>query len=237
MEETTELRLTIENLYATFASYPLRDDTNACPCCHSPEDEKRLHRTSLRKLNAGDLREYTTDALFVWGSEADFKHFLPRIFELAAAHGEEFVDPEVVFNKLRHGDWEHWPDVEQRAVEQFFHALWRCILDGQPHEYYGWQIEGWLCGISKAVSDLSPYLKTWIEMETENSRLNLAGFIADTDFANPNSHATAYWEDSAEMFAEVGNWVRGNVVKERMNAIAAEYSQYDFVERAYISLP
>ena len=237
MEETPELRLTIESLYATFASYPLRDDTNACPCCHSPEDEKRLHRTSLRKLNVGDLRKYTTDALFVWGNETDFKHFLPRIFELAVAHGEEFVDPQVVFNKLHHGDWQHWPDVEQSAVEQFFGALWRCILDGQPREYYGWQIEGWLCGISKAVSDLSPYLKTWVEMETENARLNLAGFIADTDFANPNCHATAYWEDSAEMFAEVGNWVRGNVVKEKMKAIAAEYPQYDFVERAYISLP
>jgi hypothetical protein len=74
-------------------------------------------------------------------------------------------------------------------------------------------------------------------METENARLNLAGFIADTDFANPNCHATAYWEERAELFEEVGTWVRGNVVKEKMKAIAAEYPQYDFVERAYISLP
>jgi hypothetical protein len=236
VEETTELRLIIENLYATFASYPLRDDTDACPCCHSPDDEKRLHRTSLRKLNPRDLEKYATDALFVWGNETDFKHFLPRIFELAAVHGEEFVDPEVVFNKLHHGDWRHWPDVEQSAVEQFFHALWRCILDGQPHEYYGWQIEGWLCGIAQAVADLSPYLKTWGAMETENAKLNLAGFIADTDFADPNCHATAYWKERAELFAEVGTWVRGNVVKAKMIAIAAEYPQYDFVERAYISL-
>jgi len=209
VEESAELRLAIENLYATFASYPLREDTNACPCCHNPEGEKRVHRAS----------------------------FLPRIFELAAAHGDEFVDPEVVLNKLHHADWQHWPDVEQSAVEQFLHALWRCILDGRPHEYYGWQIEGWLCGIGKAVDDLSPYLKTWAEMETENARLNLAGFIADTDFANPNCHATAYWEERAELFAEVGTWVRGQIVKEKMKAIAAEFPQYDFVERAYISLP
>lgn len=237
MEESAELRLAIENLYATFASYPLREDTNACPCCHNPEGEKRVHRASLRKLNPSDLEEYATDALFVWGDETDFKHFLPRIFELAAAHGDEFVDPEVVLNKLHHADWQHWPDVEQSAVEQFLHALWRCILDGRPHEYYGWQIEGWLCGIGKAVDDLSPYLKTWAEMETENARLNLAGFIADTDFANPNCHATAYWEERAELFAEVGTWVRGQIVKEKMKAIAAEFPQYDFVERAYISLP
>src|SRR6267154_2549876 len=66
-------RLTIENLYATFESYPLRDDTNACPCCHNPEDEERLRRTSLRKLNPRDLEKYVTDALFVWGDENGFQ--------------------------------------------------------------------------------------------------------------------------------------------------------------------
>lgn len=237
MEKTTELRLAIENLYATFASYSLRDDTNACPCCHSLEDEKRVHRKLLRKLNPGNLEQYATDALFVWGDEADFKHFHPRIFELSAAHGEEFVDPEVVFNKLHHGDWRHWPDAEQRAVEDYFHALWECILDGQPHEHYGWEIEDWLCGIAQAVGDLSLYLKMWAAMETENARLNLAGFIADTDFANPSGQATACWEGRADSFAVFGAWVRGNVVKEKMKTIAAEYPQYDFVERAYISLP
>jgi len=237
VEETPELRLAIENLYAIFASYPLRDDTNACPCCHSPDDEKRLHGKPLRKMNLDDLAEYATGALSVWGDETDFKHFLPRIFELSVAHGQEFVDPEMVFNKLHLGEWRYWPDAEQRAVEHFFDALWRCILDGQPHEYYGWEIEGWLCGIAHAVGDLSPYLETWSVMETENARLNLAAFIADTDFADPSCRATAYWEERAESFAEVGAWVRGIVVKEKMKTIAAEYSQYDFVERAYISLP
>jgi hypothetical protein len=74
-------------------------------------------------------------------------------------------------------------------------------------------------------------------METENARLNLAGFIADTDFANPSGRATAYWEQRSESFAVVGAWVRGNVVKEKMKTIAAEYPQYDFVERAYTCLP
>jgi hypothetical protein len=29
----------------------------------------------------------------------------------------------------------------------------------------------------------------------------------------------------------------GDVVKEKMKAIAAKYPEYDFVERAYVSLP
>jgi hypothetical protein len=194
VDETNELRAAIENLYATFASYQLREDTNACPCCHGPEDEKRLHRAPLRRLTPGDLEAYAFDALYVWGDETDFKHFLPCIFELST-HGDEFVDQQVVLKKLDHSEWRYWPEAEQRAVEQFFGALWEHVLDRQPHECYGWQIEGWLCGFAQAVSDLSPYLRTRVALETENARLNLAGFIADTDFADPHCHATAYWEE------------------------------------------
>jgi len=237
MEESKELRATIENLYATFAAYPLRDDTNACECCHNPEDEKRLHRKLLRELDPKDLRLYAADALFVWGDVADFKHFLPRIFELAAAHGNAFEDPSVVFNKLRPGDWRNWPDVEQRSVERYLNALWSSVLENQPHESYGEEIEDWLCGIAQAVAQLSPYLQTWIAMETENAQLNLAGFIASTNFSNPKCQANAFWEERAELFDEVAEWVRGDAVKAKMKAIAAEYSHYDFVERAYISLP
>jgi hypothetical protein len=39
------------------------------------------------------------------------------------------------------------------------------------------------------------------------------------------------------LFDEVGAWVRSETVKAKMTTIAAEYPQYDFVERAYISLP
>ena len=237
MEETAELRTSIEALYEAFASYPLRDDTNACQCCHSPEEEKRVHRAPLRNLKFEDLQQYAMDALLVWGSEADFRHFLPRIFELEVAHGDEFQDPEVVFNKLRYGEWRYWPEMEQRAIETFFRALWRCVLGEQPHQDHGWKIEGWLCGIGQAVDDLLPYLKAWESTETENARLNLARFIVETDFSDPNSRASAYWEELPELFAQVGAWVRGDAVKKKMTAIAAEFPQYDFVERAFISLP
>jgi hypothetical protein len=237
VEETVELRTAIENLYATFASYPLRNDTNACTCCHSPEDEKGLHKTSLRELKANDLELYATDALFVWGNVDDFRHFLPRIFELAVKYGQEFVDQSIVFNKLYHGEWRCWPEAEQSGVEHFFRALWACFLNQEPHDYLGDEIEDWLCGIAQAVSDLSPYLVAWLALETENARLNLARFIAETDFLNPSYHATAFWGERAELFGEVTAWVRGDAVRARMSAIASEYSQYDFVERAFTSLP
>jgi len=237
MQVTVELRTAIENLYATFAAYPLRDDTNACMCCHSPEDERRIHKTSLRNLKSQDLEQFATDALLVWGNVDDYKHFLPRIFELAVAYESEFVDQAIVFNKLHHGEWRYWPDAEQRAVEHFFESLWPCVLNVQPREFYGDEIEDWLCGIAQAVADLAPYLKSWIALETEHARLNLARFIADTDFGNPSRHANAFWGKRAELFAQVADWVRSDVVKAKMSVIAAEYPGYDYVERAFVSLP
>ena len=106
MQETSELRTVIESLYEIFATYPLRADTNACACCHSAYDAQRLHMKPLRKLNADDLRQYAGDALFVWGEVDDFKHFLPRIFELEVAHGDSFVDPQPPeFNVMEIEDW------------------------------------------------------------------------------------------------------------------------------------
>jgi hypothetical protein len=237
LEETAELRRAIENLYETFKSYPLRDDTNACSCCHNPSDEKRLHAKPLRKLNEGDLRQYTADALVVWGDADDFRHFLPRIFELLAAHGDAFEDPQVVIGKLYHAEWRTWPEVEQQSVELFLNVAWDRVLNAEPRKYCEWEIEDWLCGFARAGSPLSPYLATWLATDTINARLNLAAFLADSRFLKPNCDATDYWGDHSESFAEVASWVRSSAVKEKMTQIVTEFSQYDFVERAYILLP
>src|SRR5438128_4456433 len=193
MQETSELRTVIESLYEIFATYPLRADTNACACCHSAYDAQRLHMKPLRKLNADDLRQYAGDALFVWGEVDDFKHFLPRIFELEVGHGTSFVDPQVAFGKLNYGEWRRWSDAEQRSIERFLKALWDGVLETEPPEFNGMEIEDWLCGIAQAETRLSPYLGKWLEAETDNARLNLAAFIAHTDFAKPNRRPSDYW--------------------------------------------
>jgi hypothetical protein len=237
MEQTPELRAAIEGLYAAFAEYPLRDNTNACSCCHTDQDEQRLHTKSLHSLSVEDLRKYADDALLVWGDETDFKHFLPRIFELEVACGDGLVDPQVALSKLAHAQWRDWPQPEQRSVELFLRLLWDCVINVEPHDLAGMEIDDWLCGIAQAESGLSVYLANWLSAEGKNPRLNLAAFIADTDFANPNSHADGYWGPRAELFEEVGAWVRSDAVKTRMAEIASEYPQHGFVERAYVSLP
>jgi len=121
--------------------------------------------------------------------------------------------------------------------KSFFVALWRCALDGPPHEFYGWEVEDWLCGIGQAAESLSPYLDLWLTANSENGRLNLARFITETDFGDSDPRPTAYWEGRAESFEQVAVWVRSDEVKVRIAGLAAEFPQYDFVERAHAFLP
>lgn len=236
MEESPQLRAAVEDLYATFASYPLCVDTGACPCCHSLYDEERLHRKPLRQLDVDDLRQYATDALLVWGNEADFKHFLPRIFELEILYGDDFIDPQVALGKLTQANWRYWPESEQRSVKRLLKVLWRFVISAEPHQLCGLEIDDWLCGIAQAESDISCYLETWLAAEEQNATVNLAAFIADTEFAQPNSRAAGYWGGRDELFEEVKRWVRTDGVKSRIAKIAAECPEYDFVERAYVLL-
>src|SRR4051812_26383746 len=98
---TPELAASIEALYVIFEGYRLRRDLTACPCCHSVAAERPLYSKPLRSLTSEDLREYAGDALLTWGDADDFRHFLPRIFEIVvSAQPFSFVDREIVFSKL-----------------------------------------------------------------------------------------------------------------------------------------
>ena len=80
-----ELKDAIEGLYRVFERYPLRPSTEPCLHCHEPDEERVLHEHLLRELSAEDLSGYAGEALMVWGTEVDFKHFLPRIMEITVA--------------------------------------------------------------------------------------------------------------------------------------------------------
>ncbi|MFI5073323.1 MAG: hypothetical protein ACHP8A_20865, partial [Terriglobales bacterium] len=168
MEQTAELRDAIEKRYVTFARYPLRENTEACPCCHSEQDERRLHAKSLRKLNANDLREFVQGALHVWGGVEDFKHFLPRIFELAMDNSAEFADTQIALGKLRYCEWWNWQESERQVIQRFFGAAWNCALTAEPTEWSGIEVEDLLCGIALADSDVAAYLTKWQSMRTED---------------------------------------------------------------------
>lgn len=216
MEMTPELRASVEGLYETFSMYSLPKYTDPCLHCHTVEDEAKLHSLPLRQLGVAELRDYAADALSVWGGVNDFKHFLPRIFELLVTLTDpalDLTDPEILFSKFKSGDWQSWPASEQVAVRTFLHALWAEVLNHPPEADSFTDVESWLCSIAQAEDDLSPYLTQWIEDPRSSASFALSSLLLGSGVARSNSAGrNAFWENREDQYVQVQTWTKTSEV-------------------------
>src|SRR5690349_10293897 len=125
-----DVRESIAELYRVFRSYRIGLDFSGCPHCVDPRDSDRLRTTALKQLTPQDLEHYARKAMTTWGDSREFRHFLPRLFEIALvdSDGFPFLDLEILFGKLAYGEWETWPRAEQTAVNALLHAYWQSML-------------------------------------------------------------------------------------------------------------
>lgn len=120
---TNEFEISKENLYSTFSKYPFKSSIEGCPCCISDSDKSTLHSKQLRELEDEDLSRYAFKAMTTWDDVNDYKHYLPRIFELSAKR-ELIVDTFVTLGKLEYGKWKEWNEREKEAITDFLKAWW-----------------------------------------------------------------------------------------------------------------
>jgi hypothetical protein len=170
-----ELDSAIEGLYSVFNRYRLPNHCGGCPCCTSPADGQRLQAKPLRSLTAQDLERYARKALTTFGNEDDFRHFLPRLLEIAALEGAVAdTEFEIVFGKIGYAHWESWPKAEQAAINTFLFAFWDHILGMFPSQP---DARTALSGISRVVIDLTPYLDAWREDASFTAAQQLASLV------------------------------------------------------------
>src|SRR5687768_13278272 len=109
--KTQNLKNSIENLYKSFSKYPLKEQIKGCPCCVGKQENRVLHSKTLRELSGEDLSFYGFKALTTFGDVEDFKHFLPRLFEITVE--DDFAyDTAILFGKLKYADWQNWDEKE-----------------------------------------------------------------------------------------------------------------------------
>jgi len=121
---TEELKISIEGLYTTFSRYPSSSTMDGCPCCVSDTDKEKIHTKQLRQLDGDDISRYAFKAMTTWGDTDDFKHYLPRIFELLATT-DIFVDTFVLLGKLDYGNWTTWNERKTPSNS----GLFTCLVD------------------------------------------------------------------------------------------------------------
>jgi hypothetical protein len=130
---TSQLQEAIAGLYRVFARYPLNVRMQACPCCVSGSDFARLFDGELRELEPGQLDHFAWKATTTWGTRDDYRHFLPRIFELLATQAEAVsFEPWLQVSKLEYAGWRNWPKSERQAVSEFWYALFSSTLATPP---------------------------------------------------------------------------------------------------------
>ncbi len=157
----TNLEKSIEGLYETFAVYAYDPEMGGCPCCVTEEEKHDINKP-LKMLQREDIDRYAFKAMTTWGTTENFKHYLPRIFELLT-HGELLTDTFVILGKLSHGKWRTWPENEQQTIEDFLFAWWS---GPWKHAYQGLEA---MIEIYKLTGDIEKLTALWnLEITTEN---------------------------------------------------------------------
>jgi hypothetical protein len=180
---TQEFRQSIEKLYETFSVYPFKSTMEGCPCCVSNSDKEKIHSKHLTQLDRDDLSRYAFKAMTTWGDVEDFKHYLPRIFEITATTNF-IVDTFVVLGKLEYGKWRFWPQTEQMAIEKFLLEWWTNEATNKP--YFDKEIYFEILKLTKNVDAL---LDRWIIDIHGQSFLKYVDFVYEhyNDLTNKRS--------------------------------------------------
>jgi hypothetical protein len=170
------LAAAVENLYLVFGRYGLRSHIEGCSCCVCEGDQASLRSRSLRALTADDLDRFLSKALTTWGDSEDFRHFLPRLLELATGAAAGDIEPERVLGKLLDAEWWEWPQQERDAVESVLWLRWNLGLLLPPREFDAGE---WLCGVRHAGIELSRYIDAWRSNTAPASFDHLAMFLTN----------------------------------------------------------
>lgn len=217
-ESKNELATAIEALYTTFARYKLKEPVEGCPHCTSSEDDRLLNSDSLRKLPAANLERFAFKAVSTLGTLEDFKHFLPRILELAALQGKlGYTNFEIILGKLDYAGWKHWPERERQAIRRYLLALWANELDNYPAPV---EADDCLCGIGNCEDDLQPYLQVWRGKNIASSLNHLADFIECNarHLLKDKQLGNAFWEEREPQMRQVIDWLLAPAMTKKLES-------------------
>jgi hypothetical protein len=211
----------IETLYRVFKSYRLGSDFTGCDHCVSPEATRRLATTSLYELSLTDLDSYAFKAMTTWGDVRHFKHFLPRLLQLALDAPTEFFSFEVLLGKMAYGKWDQWPTIERQAVSDYLDHLWFTTIHRTIEREPDDTADTVLCGMGNARVDLSPFLDVWLQSKADATTHHLAAFI-NLNAPSLRDHDrlwNSYWPDGSEQISTVKSWLQSSAVRERLMVI------------------
>lgn len=208
----------VRELYRVFEPYRLGDDFTGCNECVAESDTHRLASIPLCNLTVRDVDRYAFKAMTTWGTAQHFKHFLPRLLELAYHDYLAFGFPEVLLGKLEYGEWRTWPDPEQDIIRGFLEAFWlhqlNCSGDFPTDE----RIQTVLGGLAQACPSIADYLVLWEGTAAVDPALHAAQCIHDCADEIMTTGTISLWGKPSAHCAELVAWISSDHPRRLMDA-------------------
>jgi len=166
----------IEICYRVFAKYEAPATWHASPE-HNPEELlAALTSVPLRELSDDTLGTYAFWAMTTVGDPEHYKHFLPRILELATMSGQTWpgLGGWLIAGKLEMAHWREWPPEEIGAVEHAFLAGWSHLVSNRSGFI---EAADWFEGIIKIKTILPQSFEIWHLAPEKNAALAISNVV------------------------------------------------------------
>ncbi|MEU7858705.1 hypothetical protein [Nonomuraea sp. NPDC049141] len=219
-------------MYEVFGHVPRPERMVGCPHCVEPGEELCILVGPVRSVEAELLARYAAKALTTWGGVAEFRYFLPRLLECAAADAFTYPDPEIVFGKLASAEWWTWPIDERDAIAAFLSEWWRETLRNYPVHP---SVATVLCALGATGMDLTPCLSAWSKLDTDAAIRHLHDFVL-TGLSGERL-TNAFWNRRSPAYQQVLAWLTGGPAAAAVEATFAEQTQEPMLELLAIIEP
>jgi len=202
------LQRAIAETYAAFGALPCPRRLHASPLRDADAILRDLRSASLAALPDAAIAPYSRWAITTVGTEQDFRHFLPRILELAATDADwSGAEPPIIADRILRAGWAHWPPVEREPVADLLTAAFAEALERGFRG--GTRADDWLCGMAMLGLQLAEPLACWRADSSGEAALVLANFIwLQHDNLRDGGAAQGFWKDvPAAAQKQVGAWL------------------------------
>lgn len=167
-----------KKLYVVFSKYPRPTKVIGSPISVKPDADIKLTTKPLESLTKDDLNEYEFKAMTTWGTEEDYKYFLPAILE-TNFYSLGSWGPGIFFGKIISAGCHE--EEERNVLAEYMLAMWedasklpypdmeriKALIEYLdlfiPYEKVGQLVEAWI--------------KEWVEHESVEAFEELISYI------------------------------------------------------------
>jgi hypothetical protein len=163
-----------------------------------------------------------------WGDLSDFKHFLPRMLELAALLDCPY-EVFILFSKLEHAHWEAWDEKEREAVRIYMEALWEFMLSSYT-ERVNAEFFDYFVALFRFHPSIARLLSFWERSEEIEPILHLCDLVTEHLSCLEERKKSASGFSLGPRAPEVREWVfspaaSGKIERAFFAGTAGEYEQ------------